>query len=186
MDKLKEDLQKIKGMSFKEAVDHILTYYGLWIAAIIFGLIFIISLTTTVIKNKKTIPVIQVAVQNEIGYYYAEDVTALLNNTFPDATGYHEPLSCAFSGAADENDVYAGIQLMAYIAAGDIDAVLCDQATADYLKESENGAHVTDISETSLGQKAAKVGLTPLYYVTYDFWINQDAAAKLLDAIQNE
>ena len=186
MDKLKEELRKIRGMGFKKAADHIFTYYGLWIAAIIFAVIFIISLTSTVIRNRLTVPVINVAVQNELDFFYADDISSLLKEAFPDATGFSEPLKCSFSGSGDETDMYAGIQLMAYIAAGDIDAVICDQATADYLTNSENGASVTDISGTVLGKKAAAAGLSPLYYVTYDFWEKQEEAAILLEAIRSQ
>lgn len=184
MKRIKEDLEKMKGMSFKEAVDHIFTYYGLAIAGIIFGLIFIISLASTVITNKRTVPVISFAVQNEMEYYYSEDITSLLTEAFPDATGYHEPFKCTFSGAGDRNDVYAGIQLAAYIAAGDIDAILCDAETADYLGESGDSIHVNDISDTVLGKKAAEIGLTPLYYITNNEWKNAEAADRLLKVIR--
>ena len=186
MTKLKEDLQKIKGMSFKEAADHIYTYYGLIIAAIIFALIFIISLISTVVKNKLTVPVIQVAVQNEIEYFYGDDMSLLLSETFPDAKGYNEPFKCTFSSSADTTDMYAGIQLMAYIAAGDIDAVICDQATADYICGSGEGAIVTDLSDTRLGKKAADIGISPLFYITYEDWKNKEAADLLLNSILTE
>lgn len=184
MSKLKEELQKIRGMGFRKAADHIITYYGLWIAVFIFALIFIISIASTVIRNRLTAPVINVAVQNELVFHFPDDISSLLKETFPDSTGFNEPLECSFSGPGDETDIYAGIQLMAYIAAGDINAVICDQTTADYLRSSEDAASVTDISGTSLGKKAAGIGLSPLYYVTYDFWEKQEEAALLLEAIE--
>ena len=186
MTKFREDLQKIKGMSFKEAVDHIFTYYGLAIAAIIFALIFIISLISTVVKNKLTVPVIQVAVQNEIEYYYGDDMSLLLAETFPDAKGYNEPFKCTFSSSADTTDMYAGIQLAAYIAAGDIDAIICDQDTVDYICGSGDGAIVTDISDTQLGKKAADIGISPLLYVTYEDRKNREASVLLLNAILSQ
>lgn len=186
MKKLKEDLQKIKGMSFKEAVDHIFTYYGLAIAAIIFAIIFTISLVSSVIKNKLTVPVIQVAVQNELEAYYGSDLSELLHEAFPDSTGYREPLKCPFFGAGNQTDVYAGIQLTAYMAAGDIDAVICDRATVDYISTSGDGAVITDISDTVFGKKAEAIGLSPLYYVTFEFWNNQEASQHLLDTILSQ
>lgn len=186
MNRFKEELGKIRGMSFKEAFDHIITYYGLVIAALIFALIFIISLTSSVIKNKLTVPVISVGIQNEIAFSYESDITDLLKDTFPDSAGYHKPVTCSFSGAGDTNDVYAGIQLAAYLAAGDLNAIICDRETVNYIGASDSGAVITDISGTVLGEKAAAAGISPLYYVRYENWDNQEAAKHLLDRIQSQ
>ena len=162
---LKDIKENIAGMTRKEAVDYIWTYYKLPIVAAVCILFLVISLAGAMVGNALSDPVFTVGVVERVDLYSGEEISALAAEAFPGSTGYHAAQRMSLTSPASEGNPYGPVQLMSYLAAGDMDAIIGDQAIIDYILASEPSLQVTDISGTRLGKQAAEYGISPLLYL---------------------
>lgn len=190
---LKDIKKNIAGMTPAEAADYIWTYYKWHILIAAFIVIFSVSLVSAVVGNALSKPVLKVGVLDQTDMYLGDTVDLMLSETFPESTGYTRPVRCSITSPANENNPYGQAQLMAYLSAGELDAVLADQATVDYLVSSDVALQVTDVSATDLGKSAEKLGVSPFLYVIVSKGPNaendadrQKAAARFLETIQKQ
>lgn len=191
---LKDIKKNIAGMTPAEAADYIWTYYKWQILAAVFAVFLVISLFSAVTTNFLSHPVIRVGVVEKANIPLSGTIDKVLNEAFPAATGYGAPEHDSFTSPADEKNPYGPVQLIAYLSAGSLDVLLCDQATADYISSSGNEIRVVDISGTVLGKAAAENGVTPFLYVFLptvrgDGTVDNSAPAAaehLLDVIQKQ
>lgn len=179
MKKLQEEKEKLKKMTKAEAIDYIWTYYKLGILAVAFALIFLISLISSITNNKRMHPVIRIAVLNDLELSHPETITGVLEEAFPDTGKYTEPLVLSVSSAGNENDPYSTLQLTTYLAAGELDCMICDEPTLEYIKQTEVPIKVLDISSTVLGDAVKDYGITPLYYLYFTEYQNAENCAHL-------
>ncbi|MDO4488617.1 MAG: hypothetical protein Q4B67_05985 [Eubacteriales bacterium] len=174
----------IKGLSFKEALDYIWTYYKLPITGIVLGVIFIVSIASTVITNAMLDPVLRLGVENSICISEDALITEKLGLTFPDSKGNNAPVIMSVNDVNDDT-AYGPVQLMAYLSANELDAIICTEPMKDYLIgvfEEENNASFNDISSSQLGIELAPV-FGSIYYVYLKDSDHVAAAEKFLTII---
>lgn len=179
MNKLQTELLKIKTMRRKEALDYIWEYYKLPILGIVFGVIFLVSLISSIVKNSRLDPVVSVGLQSDLSFYYGEDFDRMILEAFPEDTGNTKPQVLNISSVANEKDPYGAVQITAYLASGDLDIVICDKETMEYLTADPELFSIEDISGSEIGNKASEIGISPLYCLTQKKCERQEAAVKL-------
>lgn len=179
-----DELKKhMKGMSFREGFDYLWEYYRLPFFVTVFCLICLISLVSGIIRGNLSNPVLRVAVSEQMDLYHGGEIEQLLKETFPDASGFTAPEKVSVSSLTDASNPYGPVQLVAYLSSGSLDALLCDQDTLDYMKENEISLSSRDITDTSLGRKAAELDYSSFYYVILNDSENAEAASRFLSAI---
>lgn len=183
MEKIKIEYDKIRKMSFKDALSYIWEYYKLWILAALFLIIFTTSIIKDVAENKGLDPVIKAGVQNDIGFIYDNGFEALINSCFSENTGKTAPAVLYFSSAASADDPYATVQLITWLGAGELDCLICDKETAEFLTNDNDSFSFTDITATDIGEKCEETGLSPVYFLTVKSSPRTEAAGKLLEYI---
>ncbi len=181
---LRTEFEKIKKMSPGDALSYIWEYYKLWILGTAFVLIFGISLVSAIAENKKTDPVVRVGIQNDMELLCGEELDTLLSETFPKSTGYKAPLKLNFSSIASQNDPYAAVTIVTWLGAGEIDCLICDAPTRDYLAQEPESFSFTDISDTTAGKLSRENGVGDLYYVIVKNAKNAREAENLLEAVR--
>lgn len=177
-------------MTRREAADYIWTYYKVPIVLTLFLLIMVISLISSIVKNSLSDPVLKIGVVNRVDTYCDTVIDSLARETFPEATGYKKATRTAVTPPDDPSNAYGSVQLIAYLAAGEIDVIIADQGTADFLVSYGTSVTPVDISDSKLGQMAAQYQVTPLFYVILPEEVahgaseKEPAAKRLLEAIQ--
>lgn len=167
--KLKQTLNEIKkktaGMTLSEKADYIWTYYRLPILITVCAVFLVISLTVTVVRYKLSDPIIKYGVLDQVDLYYGSAIDAIAAEAFPEATGFKAPEHYNITSPGDEKNPYGPVQLIAYLSSGDLDVIISDQPTVDYLIETNAIDDYADISDTALGKEAAGHGISPLLYI---------------------
>lgn len=157
--------QNTKNMTRPEVIEYIWTYYRVHILVILFLLIFAASLSKTVIKNSLSDPVLSYGVVERVDIYCGEAFDQIAAEAFPEATGFRSPEHCIITSPTDESNPYGPVQLVSRLAAGDLDVVIADMTTADYLIENGAALDTADISNTDIGKQAEKFQVSPLIYI---------------------
>lgn len=190
---LKDIKKNIAGMTPKEAAGYLWTYYKWHILIAAFLLYLSVSLASAVIGNALSQPVLKIGVMDQVDIYLGDVIDNTMSEAFPGSTGHHAPLRYSITSPASENNPYGTVQLMAYLSAGELDVVLADRATADYMAENGAALRVVDISGTKLGKNAETIGISPLLYVIVpndtdaeNRAVRQEAAEHLLEVIQDQ
>ena len=183
---MKKLIEQLKGMTFREALDHLWTYYKWPAVIVIFSVIMVVSITTTVIENKRMHPVLNVGILADINLMYGQEVSGLLAEAFPDTTRYTAPVISEVSSPANEEDVYAALQLAARITSGDIEALIGDTACIEYISRTGEGLTTVNISDTTLGKNAEALGISPLLYMYFNNAAHTEEAVRLLEVIREE
>ena len=189
----KENIKKVPLTGLPE---YIWTYYKIPILAAACILVLVISLANALLNNALSDPVLSVGVTGQVDTYCSDRIDALLAETFPGSTGYQAPVHSNVTSPADEKNPYGPVQLMSYLAAGDLDTLIADTATVDFFLSSNSLIKVEDISDTSLGKDAAAHGVSPLFYIILpdnskkgnsdDLKAKQEAAERFLEAIRQQ
>jgi len=174
-EKINAEKVNIKGLSRQEAVSYIFTYYGLAMAAILVVLIFIISFAVSVHQNKMRVPVVTLGLLQNYDAYGRSVLEEDLADAFPETDKNTAPQVMSFYDPNSSANGMGAVQLIAYLSAGELDAMVCDKATYEYLTESDlfyypDGSDFPgyDISETKLGQSLISQGATEVYYLILD------------------
>ena len=188
MDEKKSILQDFKektaGMNFGQKLEYFWTYYKLPTIIAAFVLFVLITIAGGMIRNALTKPVLNVGVLSDIDLYLHEDLGKAVEQTFPENTGFHKPVLSSFYSPADTTVLYASTQLMAYLSADELDALICDMATVEYCLNSDLSLTFEDISSTPVGEVAQAVGIPALYYVILTDSPNTDAAEEFLPVLK--
>lgn len=178
--------EKTKGMSLSDKVGYLWEYYRIAFFFITFFAVCAIALGGTIIGNSLKKPVVNVGVLNDIGFFYEDELNDLLAETFPDTDKRTAPQIYSFTSPANEDDMYAVVQLAAYLGTDSIDCGICDTATLEYITNSEVPVKFTDISDSKLGRAMEGHGLKPLYFFYFEDSERSDAAALLKNSILND
>lgn len=128
------EIRKIRAMSGKEATAYLWDYYKLPALLIVGILAVAISVTVSISQSIKHPPKVNCTVLSD----YFSETESYLNNAaaqlFPDDPTISVASISSMDGGGDPT---ANMQLLTYAAAGQIDLLLCDRATLDYLSDSE-------------------------------------------------
>ncbi|WP_163538852.1 hypothetical protein [Gracilibacillus sp. YIM 98692] len=125
----------LKTMSFKEAVDYIWEYYKLHIFGIAFGLFFIISITSNILKEEKE--TLNFMVVGAVNYNMTEAISTEINEQYFDDFRVAVDLVQHGGGSAGSQS-YAQMQkLVAKISVGEVDIMLANQDFSGDLIDQE-------------------------------------------------
>ena len=186
MTKFKDEIKKIKSMDRKKATDYVIMYYLPAAIGTVLALCLIVSTVTQAVRNRHLEPVIRAGVLKDIEMFCGTAVTDTLERAFADASGKEAPVKMTFTSPDETENMFSSIELSSYIAAGDVDFLLGDRLTAEFLSESEGLVSITDISDTELGKLSEDAGVSPLYYIYFTERERAGKAAYLLWFIQND
>lgn len=123
--------KKIKGMTWKERIRHIWTYYKLHMAALI-GILLVITIIGQMIYNSRFDTIFQAAILNGgmgDAQSMAEDFKAYLG----DENKYHEIVldSSMYVTGEESADMTSVMKLTTLIGAQELDAMICEQSQYD-------------------------------------------------------
>lgn len=186
MNKLRNEIKKIRAMNRKEAADYITMYYIPVLVGTLLVFFLLISTVSQTVKNRQLKPVVRAGIVADLDMYCRSHLDNMLRIAFPDADGKYAPIIRTFSSPSESTDMFSSIELSSYIAAGDVDFLIGDQNTSDLLAESGNLISTTDISSTTLGRLAESAGIKPLYYIYFTERTGAEKSACFLHFILND
>ncbi|SFL51464.1 hypothetical protein SAMN04487943_1026 [Gracilibacillus orientalis] len=145
---MKKLWETLKTMSFKEAVDYIWEYYKLHIIGTVLGVAFLISILSTVFKDKEES--YEVMVVSEIPYEITEQFSNQMNEKYFD--DFKVTVNNITSGGGSISDMsYADIQkFWANIGANMVDIIVTNEAIAEQMVEQEGILQVEEVVDMSL------------------------------------
>lgn len=123
--------EKIKGMTWKQRIGHIWTYYKIHMAALI-GILVVIGVIGQMIYNSQFETIFQAAILNG-GMGDAQSMTEDFKAYLGDEDKYHEIVldsSMYFSGE-ESSDMTSVMKLTTLIGAKELDAMICEQSQYD-------------------------------------------------------
>lgn len=123
--------EKIKGMTWKQRIGHIWTYYKIHMAALI-GILVVIGVIGQMIYNSQFDTIFQAAILNG-GMGDAQSMTEDFKAYLGDEDKYHEIVldsSMYFSGE-ESSDMTSVMKLTTLIGAKELDAMICEQSQYD-------------------------------------------------------
>ncbi len=100
--KLREEADKLRSMTAKQAVQYLLEYYGVIFVCTVLALCAIISIASTIHKNRQKDPVLVCGVLDYYDAVSGNQIQEALTDVFPDAQGNQEPVVITFSSPDDE------------------------------------------------------------------------------------
>lgn len=186
MNRIKDEIKKIKSMDRKKATDYVIMYYLPAFIGTVLALCLIISTVSQAVRNRNLQPVIKAGVLKDLEMFCGDAIDGTLRRAFADAKGKEAPVKLTFTSPDETENMFSSIELSSYIAAGDVDFLLGDRLTADFLRESEGLVSITDISGTYLGKLSESFGISPLYYIYFTERGGAEKAVRLLQFIQND
>lgn len=172
--------EKTQGMTASEKISYCWEYYLVEAMFAAFFLFLILSLGGSIINNALQDPVIKIGVLKDVEIVCGSDLDDLLAEAFPDASGRKAPLKYDFDSPTDtDTNMYAAVQLAAYLSAGELDCGILNEDALSYVKESGRPMKVFNISNTAIGTKMAQYDVKPLYYFYFEDTGHANAAAAL-------
>ncbi|MCQ2419550.1 MAG: hypothetical protein MJ118_00280 [Clostridia bacterium] len=172
--KLREEAEKLRSMTVKQAAQYLLNYYGLAFVGIVLVLCVAISVASSVRENRAKDPVVVCGVLDTYDAVSGKQIRAALAEAFPEATGTREPMIMTFSSPDDSTAMMGAAQLVTYTAAGQLDLLICDETTMNYLADGDlfyrpEGESIPgyDLSGTKLGAEIGGVIGTPVYCLIF-------------------
>ncbi|QGH34003.1 hypothetical protein GI584_08190 [Gracilibacillus salitolerans] len=145
---MKKLWETLKTMSFKEAVDYIWEYYKIHIIGIVLGVAFLVSILSTVFKEKEE--TYEVMVVSEIPYEITEQFSNEVNENYFEE--FQVAVNNITSGGGSISDLsYADIQkFWANIGANMVDVIVTNEAIAEQMVEQEGILQIEEAVDMSL------------------------------------
>jgi len=180
----KDIKEKTAGMPFKEKLAYLWEYYRIHFLLIVFGTVFIISLTVSIITSKLSDPVLSCGVVSDLEIYCSDRLNETIQEAFPESTGFRKPKVIGITSPVGEGSMYAAAQLVTLLSAGELNCLICDDETLEMVQSYDMSMEVTELPDCQLTELAEALNIPRLYYVVLPETGHADEARRFLESVQ--
>lgn len=143
---IKQEISKLKELSFKKRIEYIWEYYKVWIIATFISLILIIGIITTIVGNSSKDSILYAVFLNS---QMVEEDQTILNKDFIKYAGFedsgaHLTLDTSLTINRETNDMFslnAHQKLITLLAAQSIDTIVSDED--NFLVLADGGGYIS-------------------------------------------
>lgn len=138
-------------MSPKEKAAHVFRYYWMHMVAVVVVIGMVVSISASVRESRAREGLVYVVLQEG----YEADLRPAVETMAAEAA-WPEELNFASFPSIEDQEVTGAYQLTLYLAADQVDIIVCDEPTMQVLREDDTlGLSVVPLGESALGERVS-------------------------------